>query len=328
MAIATGLYKLCNRPAEAPRVPEGRMEHFNGQDSGKADRISTGALKRSRRIVVFTDLDSTLLDTNTYSWAAAWPALDALKRANGHLVLVSSKTLAEMGSLHEVLGFTDPYIVENGGGIILPLRTPFKTVFAVAKSAGLMWGQDAFMWRLGKSYEEVIAGLHEISEETGIRLLGFGSMSDADVSALTGLTLEDARKARTRQFSEPFLIAEDVLPETESIEAAAAKRSLSVVKGGRFLHLMGHNGKGAAVSALIRVYRQLYSQLLTIGLGDSPNDFSFLEIVDVPVLLGKNGRLFKPSEWSGKLRHYSETGPEAWNQAVLEILSEEQEELQ
>lgn len=280
-------------------------------------------------IVVFTDLDSTLLDTNTYSWAAARPALDALKRANGHLVLVSSKTLVEMESLHQALGFSDPYVVENGGGIILPLKSRFKEVVStIAASAELVSEQSASVWPLGKSYEEVIVGLREISEETGIRLLGFGSMSDADVSGLTGLSLEDARRARTRQFSEPFLIAEDGIPETKPMEAAAARRGFTVVKGGRFWHLMGHEGKGAAVSALVRAYTELCGHVLTIGLGDSPNDFSFLEIVDVPVLLGKNGRLFKHLEWSGKLRHYSQTGPEAWNQAVLEILSEEQEELQ
>jgi mannosyl-3-phosphoglycerate phosphatase len=286
-------------------------------------------LTHNMEVVVFTDLDSTLLDTNTYSWAAARPALDALKRANGHLVLVSSKTLVEMESLHQALGFSDPYVVENGGGIIVPLKSRFEDVVStIAASAELVSEQSASVWPLGKSYEEVIAGLREISEETGIRLLGFGSMSDADVSRLTGLSLEDARKARTRQFSEPFLILQDGIPETKSVEAAAERRGFTVVKGGRFWHLMGHDGKGAAVSALVRAYTELCGHVLTIGLGDSPNDCSFLEIVDVPVLLGKNGRLFKHSEWSGKLRHYSQTGPEAWNQAVLEILSEEQEELQ
>ncbi|AFM26808.1 HAD-IIB family hydrolase [Desulfomonile tiedjei] len=286
-------------------------------------------MKANKKIVVFTDLDSTLLDTNTYSWAAARAALDALKRAHGHLVPVSSKTLVEMEPLHEALGFTDPYVVENGGGIVVPPESRLKeTISFIAGSAGLVSEQRASVWALGKSYEEVVAGLREISEETGVRLLGFSSMSDADVTCLTGLSLNDARKARARQFSEPFLIIEDVLPEAEPMEAAAAKRGLTVVKGGRFWHLMGHNGKGAAVSSLIRAYTQLFGQVLTIGLGDSPNDLSFLEIVDVPVLLGMNRRLFRHSESSGKLRNYPRTGPEAWNQAVLEILSEEQEELQ
>ena len=38
------------------------------------------------RYVIFTDLDGTLLDADTYSWAAATPALEAL-RASGILFL-------------------------------------------------------------------------------------------------------------------------------------------------------------------------------------------------------------------------------------------------
>jgi mannosyl-3-phosphoglycerate phosphatase len=321
-----------DRDAGRHRKGQGKLvELFEGNvmNGAKSTYRNREGLKANRKIVVFTDLDSTLLDTNTYSWAAARPALLALKQADGHLVLVSSKTLVEMESLHRALGFADPYVVENGGGIVVPLESQLnESISVIAGCAWLQSAQSASVWPLGKTYEEVIAGLREISEEIGVGLLGFGAMSDADVCCLTGLSLDDARKARTRQFSEPFLITEDVLPETRSMEAAAAKRGLTIVKGGRFWHLMGHEGKGAAVSALIRAYTQLHSQLLTIGLGDSPNDFSFLKIVDVPVLLGMNRRLFKHSKLTVKVRHYPQTGPEAWNQAVLEFLSEEQEELQ
>ncbi len=73
----------------------------------------------SQRIVVFSDLDGTLLDHETYSFAPAWPALDRM-REDGHvLVLASSKTAAEIAPIRAAMGFVDcPAIVENGAGLL------------------------------------------------------------------------------------------------------------------------------------------------------------------------------------------------------------------
>jgi hypothetical protein len=49
--------------------------------------------------VVFSDLDGTLLDHETYSFDAARPGLDALKSRGIPLILASSKTRAEMQDL-------------------------------------------------------------------------------------------------------------------------------------------------------------------------------------------------------------------------------------
>ncbi|MGB9606864.1 MAG: hypothetical protein ACPL88_13400, partial [Bryobacteraceae bacterium] len=47
-------------------------------------------------LAVFSDLDGTLLDTARYDFTPALPALAALRRHGFPLVLVSSKTRAEM----------------------------------------------------------------------------------------------------------------------------------------------------------------------------------------------------------------------------------------
>ena len=48
------------------------------------------------RLLVFTDLDGTLLDYDTYAFDAAEPALDRLRRERIPFVLCSSKTRAEI----------------------------------------------------------------------------------------------------------------------------------------------------------------------------------------------------------------------------------------
>ena len=67
--------------------------------------------------VIFTDLDGTLLDHDTYAWEAAEPALERCKTLKVPVILVSSKTRAEMEVIRQDMSISDPFIVENGGGI-------------------------------------------------------------------------------------------------------------------------------------------------------------------------------------------------------------------
>ena len=70
--------------------------------------------------VIFTDLDGTLLDRETYTWEAARPALDRVKRQGIPWVLVTSKTRGEVEFWRRCLGNEHPFIVENGGAVFVP----------------------------------------------------------------------------------------------------------------------------------------------------------------------------------------------------------------
>jgi mannosyl-3-phosphoglycerate phosphatase len=48
------------------------------------------------KLVIFTDLDGTLLDRNTYSFEPALPALHLIRQKDIPLILTSSKTRAEI----------------------------------------------------------------------------------------------------------------------------------------------------------------------------------------------------------------------------------------
>ena len=72
--------------------------------------------------LVFTDLDGTLLDHHTYSWKEALPALERCRKKSVPVVLVSSKTRAEMAVLHQELKLSAPFVSENGGGVFFPKK--------------------------------------------------------------------------------------------------------------------------------------------------------------------------------------------------------------
>lgn len=265
-------------------------------------------------LVVFSDLDGTLLDHHTYSHGPARPALDALARRGYPLVLCSSKTRAEMIPLQAELAVSGPLICENGGGVFAPEGHP-----VTALGEGWRAGPEGWMLLpLGMDYAELRRRFGRFKDRFGAR--GFGDLSDAEVAELTGLDPRRAARAREREFNEPV-----VLPEPERQEAAflaaAREQGLQVTRGGRFYHLLGGGDKGRAVRLLSDLYRRLHPELITAGLGDAPNDASMLAAVDRPFLVARPGGDHAELAMEGLVRT-TLPGPAGFNQAVLGLLQE------
>lgn len=278
-------------------------------------------------LIVFTDLDGTLLDYTTYGWEEALPALHMCKRLEIPVVLVSSKTRAEMDLLRHHMSISAPFISENGGGIYFP-REAFKEPpegaivapeLEVQKGKG---GKGLWQWPLGLPHAYLVRELQGVREELGWEIRGFSDMNIEEISYLTGLDKEGARLAAMREFDEPFVILEQQEPDGEALSRALSKRGLTVTPGGRLYHLKGKNDKGKAMGKLISWYRGFRGRIMSIALGDSPNDFPMLERADFPVLV-RSGRGFPGlRERIPRLRVTPNAGPKGWNEAVLEILKE------
>lgn len=269
--------------------------------------------------VVFTDLDGTLLDKHTYEWKEAVPALDLCKSLDIPVVLASSKTRTEINLLRSELSISAPFISENGGGIFVPPET-FKEL-----PPGGFYDKGLWKWSLGLPYSHLVQALRQIREELDLNIMGFSDMSIKDISDLTGLGPEASQLATLREYDEPFVIVDENPTDIKILYEAAARRGLTVISGGRFYHLQGNNNKGQATRMVISWYRKHHSNVVSIALGDSPNDLSMLEQVDFPVLVRSQCDPGKLTRHIPRLRHTSEMGPKGWNSAVLDILSNKEE---
>ncbi len=70
--------------------------------------------------IIFTDLDGTFIDFETYSPDVAAPVARDLVDRGVPVIFCSSKTFGEQQALMDLIGLTVPCIVENGAGIFLP----------------------------------------------------------------------------------------------------------------------------------------------------------------------------------------------------------------
>jgi mannosyl-3-phosphoglycerate phosphatase len=261
--------------------------------------------------VVFTDLDGSLLDHDTYSFENARPALERIRDQRIPLVFTSSKTRPEIETLQATMGIQEPFIVENGAAVFFPdgyrrwrvdggIRQPPYTVI-----------------RLGATYREIRRFVQAVRPD--FKIQGFGDLSAEDLQRLSGLSLAQAGLAKQREFTEPMLLDDDA--RISDLRSIAEASGFAIVRGGRFYHLMGSGqDKGVAVKRAVSVFLQNIGQRpCTIGLGDSANDTTLLESVDIPILIPHLDGSYEDLELAG-LRKARHPGSRGWNDMILELL--------
>jgi mannosyl-3-phosphoglycerate phosphatase len=267
----------------------------------------------TRKFIIFTDLDGTLLDRETYGFEAARPALRSLRQKGVPLILVSSKTRSEMEFYRKRLDNYHPFISENGGAVFIP-KGYFSSLFSYDRETG-----DYFVLEFGTPYLRILEVLRSVEEETRIPLKGFSDFSAGELAAHCGMPLTEAECAKKREYDEPFLIQREG-EQIDIVKRKIEEKGMAYSWGGRFHHLHGKNDKGKAVRILKELYENEFSSVQAVAIGDSLNDVSMFAAVDRPILLvgGQDVLSYLSLD---NLTTYQGQGPGAWNEAVLGVLN-------
>jgi mannosyl-3-phosphoglycerate phosphatase len=266
-------------------------------------------------LVIFTDLDGTLLDHTTYSFEKALPALALIRQNKIPLVLCSSKTRKEIEYYRKRLGNDHPFISENGGGIYIPKG---YFIFPVgSRELRMRNGTDYRVIGLGAKYGD-LRKVVEMLRREGFKIKGFGDMTAKELSEVANMSIYEAEMAMERDFDEPFIFEGGEAEERRLFERIRSE-GFNVTQG-RFFHILGESDKGKAVAILIEFYKRKLGEITTIALGDSPNDMPMLENVDRPIIVRKPDGTYDSRIDIPGLEKSDWIGPDGWNRAVLAIL--------
>lgn len=213
-------------------------------------------------VVVFSDLDGTLLDHDGYSFEAAKPALADLAQCGIPIVPSTSKTLAELENLSAAIGLSAAAIAENGAAIRFADGTIDRAI----------------------SRADILAALSDLPNAIRSCMTCFCDMSVDRIVALTGLDRQSAAQAAAREASEPFLWQGDAAGLAD-LTARLDADNLQVTQGGRFFHIVPPRDKAQAMQTMLAQYKR---QPQSWALGDGPNDVSMLLAADRAALIANH----------------------------------------
>ena len=260
--------------------------------------------------LIFTDLDGTLLNHDTYSFDEALEAVDFLKKNSVPLILSTSKTFSEVEPLQKKLGINCPFVVENGAGTFIPSTHP------LAKENK----NDEKYIKISTAYTYLELRIFFKHLQQSYNIKGFGDMELEEVVSLTCLDEENAKNSMKRDFTEPFILNGDV--DIHGLIKDARQEGLDIVKGGRFYHLISQGqDKAKAMNHLTHLFEEYFDiKYKTVALGDSANDFTMLKEADIGILIPKSDGTYAniEIEYVKKAPFASSRG---WNKVILELFN-------
>ena len=267
------------------------------------------------KAVVFTDLDGTLIDFESYSPKVAGPLARKLVRRKIPLIFCSSKTLEEQLHLMKEMGLSTPCIVENGCGIFVPEKLdllsdqPSKDIPGFGK-----------LVKLGVSNLIIQKAISKLSLDMGIDFRPYSKLTLLKISKITGLSEAAAQRAQNREFSETLTASLDDEVWKE-VNTRLNEVDLQCLCGGRFYTVTSQEcNKGTAMKMLMDAYRSSErGNWKSIAIGDSANDYDMLQSADQGYLVQKSDGSWNEMNIP-RLKQISGVGPQGWVEAIRDAI--------
>lgn len=260
-----------------------------------------------------------MVDINTGEYGKnATKLIELLKEKNIPLILASAKTRLEQNKIREDLDLSDPYIVENGGAVVIP-----KGYFSDSALRGIEYplretkelendgvytndekrrginnsGRDTanhdhitektsevIVIELGESADNIRKKLSYMRRKYGINFRGVADLSLEEISNLVSISMEQAMRMAKRNYGETILQIQN--EDVSRFLKFVKEEGMQVIYGGRFFDVTIGTDKGLAVGLLKRLFNNRFHNDVTFfGLGDSSNDVPMLNLMDVPILV-------------------------------------------
>ena len=227
-------------------------------------------MKKKFIVVIFTDLDGSLLHRDTFKFDSIKDYIKSLVSKGVIIIPNSSKTEKEIEKFNEELGLNLPYISENGSSIhglnLITSNFPDKLVLSREKE------------ELLKIYE------NKVPEKLKEKCFQISKMSKKEKENILGQKDEKLKDALNRKYTLPFLFKGDKNEKYRLIKILNSN-SLTLQEGGRVYNLCDNINKVKSMNRVIKILKKTEDKIKTIAVGDNFNDLEMLRNCDIPCLV-------------------------------------------
>ena len=227
-------------------------------------------MDKAFKVLIFTDLDGTLLHRDTFKFDEIKDYLKQLI-SNGIFVIPNtSKTEKEILEFINELGSNLPFISENGAAIygldLLNANFPKKLILSREKDNLL----------------NIFKNIVPINFQNKCRWLS--EMDKKNQSLILGLEENKLKIALDRKYTIP-LIFKGTKNEKTQLAKIIKNEGLFLQDGGRVINLTDKVNKARALQVFVRFYKKYQKNIKTIAVGDNYNDLDMLKTSDFPCLV-------------------------------------------
>jgi len=253
------------------------------------------------KIVIFTDLDGTLLHNETFEFENIRQYIKDLLSKNISIIPNSSKTKSEILNFCQELEEELPFIVENGAAIykmnLVNPDFPEKIILSRDKEEIL----NVFLKNIPKEFISKCNFILKLKKDEQLKIFG---LSEKQLSY-----------ASDREFSVPLIFKGNKV-EKNNLIRSVSDMGLTMQEGGRVINLSDNVSKSFAMKKIRRIFEKTEKQeLKIIGVGDNFNDLDMLKNSDIACLVFNEK--FKLDTLNINNCFVSKkTAPEGWEEVV------------
>ena len=262
-------------------------------------------MNNKSRILIFTDLDGTILHRDTFNFDIAKDYILSLLSKGIYIIPNSSKTEIEITKFNEELRSELPYIAENGSVIhgldLLNTNFPNKIILSREKE------------ELNKIFNE------KVPDELKSKCIQISKMNKKEQEEIFGQKNDKLRNALKRKYTLPFLFKGNKNEKNKLLKILSSS-SLTLQEGGRVLNLCDNINKVKSMNRVIKILKKTENKIKTIAVGDNFNDLDMLRNSDIPCLVFNDK--FKLDQINIKnLIISNKPSPEGWSDVIKKALA-------
>ena len=228
-------------------------------------------MNASQKILIFTDLDGTLLDRDTFKFDKIFNYIKELISKDISIIPTSSKTKKEIESFNKELDENLPFVTENGAAIynlnLINASLPEK----ITLSREISEISEIFEKKISSKLRSKCKFLKKLNLDKQSKILG--------------LSKKRIVYAINREYTMP-LVFEGTKTDKIDLFKSIQDAGLSLQEGGRVINLCDKISKALAMKKVVKVFKKISKdELVTIGVGDNFNDLEMLKNSDIPCLV-------------------------------------------
>jgi len=266
--------------------------------------LMTKVMKEKFKVVIFTDLDGSLLHRDTFKFDTIKDYISNLVDQGIIIIPNSSKTEKEIEKFNEELGVKLPYISENGSSIqglnLINVNFPNKII-------------------LSREKEELLKiFINKVPEQLRDKCVQISKINKKEQEKIFGQKNDNLKNALNRKYTLPFLFRGDK-NEKNKLMKILNSNSLTLQEGGRVLNLCDNINKVKSMNRVIKILKKTEDKIKSIAVGDNYNDLDMLKNCDIPCLVFNDK--FKLDQINiDNLIFSNKPSPEGWADVIKKAL--------